>query len=218
MPRRGRGPCLCWRHERRKGGNVIARATWIIIDGSKHIATGCFAGENSKAQECLARYITEKYSPVRRERLIETIDVADVLNVYYDDTRARQANQSKLDERILRLASWWGGKTLADVNGESCRGLTRRGVAAMVERDAISKTSGLRLTTMKRKAIIAAEFAWFCRRKGFPVSGGSHDQKPHCLYGPVGVIERRKPSMSAVSRVRRLKPISGRCGTLRDSF
>lgn len=121
MPRRGRGPCLCWRHERRKGGNVIARATWIIIDGSKHIATGCFAGENSKALECLARYITEKYSPVRRERLIETIDVADVLNVYYDDTRARQANQSKLDERILRLASWWGGKTLADVNGESCR-------------------------------------------------------------------------------------------------
>ncbi|MEY9740882.1 integrase [Bradyrhizobium japonicum] len=121
MPRRGRGPYLYWRNERRKGGKAIARATWIIIDGSKHIATGCFAGENSKAQECLARYITEKYSPVRRERLIETIDVADVLNVYYDDTRTRQANQSKLDERILRLASWWGGKTLADVNGESCR-------------------------------------------------------------------------------------------------
>ncbi|MEY9127004.1 integrase [Bradyrhizobium yuanmingense] len=121
MPRRGRGPYLYWRNERRKGGKAIARATWIIIDGSKHIATGSLCWRRFKSTGILARYITEKYSPVRRERLIEAIDVADVLNVYYDDTRARQANQSKLDERILRLASWWGGKTLADVNGESCR-------------------------------------------------------------------------------------------------
>lgn len=43
----------------------------------------------------LARYITAKYSPVRRLRDIEKIDVADVLTVYYDDTaRGKLTNQS----------------------------------------------------------------------------------------------------------------------------
>jgi hypothetical protein len=103
MPRRSRGPRLWWRKERRKGRKIIAQGTWIVIDGGQHHATGCFAGEARKAQEYLASYIAEKYSPDRRLRDIESIDVADVLSVYDEDCRERQANRPKFDERLSRL-------------------------------------------------------------------------------------------------------------------
>ena len=91
MPRRSRGPRLWWRKDRHKNGKVIAKGTWFIIDGKPHHATGCFAGEDRAAQECLAKYIADKYQSERRMRDIESIDVADVLSLYTDDCRDRQA-------------------------------------------------------------------------------------------------------------------------------
>jgi hypothetical protein len=125
MPRQSRGPRLWWRKERRVGRKLLAQGTWIVIDGGQHHATGCFAGETRKAQEFLASYIAQKYSPDRRLKDIESIDVADVLNVYDEDCRELQANKVKFDERIARLASWWGGKMLAEVNGVNCRAYTK---------------------------------------------------------------------------------------------
>jgi integrase len=125
MPRQSRGPRLWWRKERRRGRKVVARGTWLVIDGGKHYSTGCFAGEDRKAQEFLAAYIAEKYSPERRLKDIESIDVADVLSVYDDDCRERQANKVKFDERLARLVKWWGGKMLSDVTGVSCRAYTK---------------------------------------------------------------------------------------------
>jgi integrase len=125
MPRQSRGPRLWWRKERRRGRKIIAKGTWLIIDGGKHHATGCFAGENRKAQEFLAAYIAEKYTPDRRLRDIESIDVADVLSVYDEDCRERQANKVKFDERLARLVKWWGGKMLSAVNGVNCRAYTK---------------------------------------------------------------------------------------------
>jgi hypothetical protein len=39
MPRPGKGARLWLRPARRKDGRTIANAVWLIIDGSKHIAT-----------------------------------------------------------------------------------------------------------------------------------------------------------------------------------
>ena len=125
MPRQSRGPRLWWRKERRRGRKIIARGTWIVIDDGEHHATGCFVGENRKAQEFLVGYIEEKYSPERRLKDIESIDVADVLSVYDEDCRERQANKAKFDERLARLAKWWGGKTLSEVTGVNCRAYTK---------------------------------------------------------------------------------------------
>jgi hypothetical protein len=36
-----------------------------------------------------------------------------------------QANKEKFDERITRLAKWWGGKMLAAVSGVNCRAYTK---------------------------------------------------------------------------------------------
>jgi integrase len=125
MPRQSRGPRLWWRKERRQGRAIIARGTWIVIDAGSHHATGCFAGQDREAQEFLAAYIAEKYSPDRRLRDIESIDVSDVLSVYDEDCRERQANKVKFDERLGRLVKWWGGKMLSEVNGVNCRAYTK---------------------------------------------------------------------------------------------
>ncbi|SNT61537.1 Site-specific recombinase XerD [Tardiphaga sp. OK246] len=121
MSRRSKGPRLWWRKERRKGRQLLQQGAWFVIDQGKHIATGCFAGEDQQAQQFLASYIEGKYSPDRVLRDIKDIDVADVLSIYDDDCGANQANRAKLDERLVRLGRWWGGKTLSDVNGVNCR-------------------------------------------------------------------------------------------------
>jgi integrase len=53
--------------------------------------------------------------------IIESIDIADMLSVYDEDCRERQANKAKFDERITRLVKWWGGRALSEINGASCR-------------------------------------------------------------------------------------------------
>ena len=125
MPRRTQGPHLWWRKERRKDGKIVAKGVWIIVDGGNHHATGCFAGENREAQERLAAYIADKYRANRRVKDIEDIDLADVLALYDEDCRERQANKAKFDERMARLARWWGGKMLSAVTGATCRAFTK---------------------------------------------------------------------------------------------
>lgn len=121
MPRRSKGAHLWLRPARRKHGRVVARAVWIIIDGSRHISTGCFEGQAGEAEKRLAEYIAAKYQPARRARDIAQIDVADVLSIYLDDCGGRQADQDELARRIGKLNEFWGGKTLASVNAASCR-------------------------------------------------------------------------------------------------
>src|SRR3569832_1500663 len=122
MPRRKHPPRLWLRRGRRNpNGRGRGKAVWIILDSGKQIATGCLEGEDTRAQQALAEYIAEKHRPTRRERDIEQIHIADVLSIYVDDCGGRQANQHKFYERISRLNDYWGGKMLAEGNGDSCR-------------------------------------------------------------------------------------------------
>ena len=122
MPRRKQPPRLYLRAARRsKGGKLRAQAVWVILDGGKHIATGCIKSEDRQAQQALAQYLAAKHNPVRKEQDIEVIDIADVLSIYDDDTRSRQANVGQFDKRLRRLNEFWGGKMLSKVTGESCR-------------------------------------------------------------------------------------------------
>jgi hypothetical protein len=137
MPRRMRPPRLWLRPARKsKRGKPRATAVWIILDGGKHIATGCVKGEDRAAHQALSAYIAAKHKPVRKECDIEDIDVADVLSIYDDDTRLRQANPGKFDERLRRLNDFWGGRKLSDVTGETCRAyVTTRGNKGGARRD-----------------------------------------------------------------------------------
>ncbi len=122
MPRRNKGARLWLRRDRHdRHGRRVAKATWIIVDGHKHVATRCAEDETATAEARLAAYIAAKYQPARRERDIEAIDIADVLLVYHADRRPALALPEKLDERLSRLNEFWGGRMLADISGATCR-------------------------------------------------------------------------------------------------
>jgi hypothetical protein len=107
-------------------GKLISNGTFVIIDDGKFIRTQCYVGEDIEARKRLTEYMINKYEPTRRERDIESIDVADVLSVYLDDCRDGQANKAKLDERLERLTKWWGGKMLSEVTAKACRDYARK--------------------------------------------------------------------------------------------
>jgi hypothetical protein len=120
MPRNGKGARL-WLRPARRRGNSVANAVWIIIDGSRHIATGCVKSQAREAEKRLAAYIAEKYSPTCHARDIDRIDVADVLSIYFDDCGPRITDQLKLQRTIGRLNEFWGGKMLSQVSAAECR-------------------------------------------------------------------------------------------------
>lgn len=108
--------------ERDSEGKLRKRAVWIIRDGSRSIITGCAAIDREGAEKKLGDYISEKYQPGRdRDSRAAEVLVTDVLAVYQKDKVPEQARPEKSIERIMQLGQWWVGKTLADINGETCR-------------------------------------------------------------------------------------------------
>lgn len=119
MPRRKQLPRLWLRKFRKHRGSARA-ATWIILDGTRHISTGCAADETALAQQKLAQYIGEKHRPSRRKRDIYIL-IADVLSIYLDDRVPLQARPGSARDCVQRLNEFWGALRLADVNGVTCR-------------------------------------------------------------------------------------------------
>lgn len=128
MPRVSKGPRLWKRPARRKDGKIIGSAVWVIKDGGRHIATGCIARPTgtrppAEAEQALADYIANKYTPVRRERNVDVIDIADVLSIYRDDKRGAfetEALKRKFDNRIARLNEFFGDKKLGQMSTQLC--------------------------------------------------------------------------------------------------
>jgi hypothetical protein len=56
MPRRTKGARL-WLRPARRRGKSLANAVWIIIDGNRHIATGCLKSQAREAERQLAHLI-----------------------------------------------------------------------------------------------------------------------------------------------------------------
>ena len=103
-------------------GKLARRATWVIRDGSRKIRTGCARADREGAERALAEYIAKKYTvPRDRGRHPSQILVLDVLNIYLIDKTPKHSDPTITKARIMTLAAWWGDKTLADVNGTSCR-------------------------------------------------------------------------------------------------
>lgn len=123
MPRPAKGARLWLQPEERDdGGALRKRAVWVIRDGERKISTGCAPGDRAGAEQALAAYIAGKYQvPRDRSRHPSEILIADILNIYLTDVAPSQAREAEVKQRILKLAEWWGLKTLAEVNGRACR-------------------------------------------------------------------------------------------------
>lgn len=108
--------------ERDQQGRLARRATWVIRDGSHKVRTGCARADREGAERALAEYIAAKYQvPRERGRRPSEILVLDVLNIYLADKATKHSDPSITKGRIMTLAAWWGDKTLAQVNGTTCR-------------------------------------------------------------------------------------------------
>jgi integrase len=123
MPRPAKGIRLWLRpEERNPDGTLRKRAVWVIRDGPRKISTGCAAHDRAGAERQVGEYLAEKYRPNRsRGRHPSEILIADVLAIYLNDVAPRHAREDETKQRVLTLDSWWAERTLADVNGATCR-------------------------------------------------------------------------------------------------
>jgi hypothetical protein len=123
MPRPAKGIRLWLRpEERNSDGTLRKRAVWVIRDGPRKISTGCAANDRTGAERQVAEYLARKYQPNRsRGRHPSQILIADVLAIYLKDVAPRHSREDETKQRILTLDSWWSERTLADVNGATCR-------------------------------------------------------------------------------------------------
>ena len=134
MPRPAKGPRLWPQAERRDPdtGNLLERAVWIIRDGAVKRSTGIGVTDRRKAppeaEQALAEYLTAKHSAPRDGyHPLAAIPVADVINIYLTDCAASQARPQEVAARARALLTFWGNRTLAEVNGESCRRYVAQG-------------------------------------------------------------------------------------------
>ncbi|CAO4179664.1 Integrase family protein [Methylorubrum aminovorans] len=137
MPRAAKGPRLYLVAARRNAeGRVVVAARWVIRDGTKMLTTGCGESDVAGAHQALADYIRAAHRPARSQRGLDDISVADVLNIYATDHVAQHPDRHRIAQRLQRLLDWWGGKTLAQVTGATCRAYaTHRGNAGGARRD-----------------------------------------------------------------------------------
>jgi integrase len=124
MSRPAKGIRLWLRPEERNAdGTLRKRSVWVIRDGPRKISTGCIAQDRAGAERAVGEYLAHKYQPSRaRGRHPSEILIADVLAIYLKDIAPRHAREEETKQRVLTLDSWWGDRTLADVNGANCRG------------------------------------------------------------------------------------------------
>ena len=117
MPRKAKGARLYLKPARRKGEEPI----WVIRDGSRTISTGFGASFSKDAEKRLNEYLSSKYQPERRERLLSEIKIRDVITIYLKDVVPGQASIKKAGGRAERLLTFFGAKSLDDLNGKLCR-------------------------------------------------------------------------------------------------
>jgi len=136
---------------RRKGRVPV----YAIRDGRFFRSTGCRLDERDKAEEALADYINQKRPDTSRRHTHE-IGVAEVLNLYQMDLPQNKPSRELIGYHVANLLQYWGGKSLADVKGSTCRAYldSRAGKP--------TKTGGVKSSTVRRelKTLSAAINHW----------------------------------------------------------
>lgn len=94
---------------------------WTILDGETEIFTGCGAGDERGAQEELARYLAARFRAGASKRDPARIQIPDVLSLYMRDVAPRTAAPKLIGYHAVPLLGFFGGKSLADINGALCR-------------------------------------------------------------------------------------------------
>ncbi len=94
--------------------------TWVIKDGNARISTECPEHDIGAAQERLAAHLAAKYEP-QRGGAAAKVTIGDVLLVYLQERSDRTARPKETEAMIGRLNAFWGGMTVSQIKGLSCR-------------------------------------------------------------------------------------------------
>src|SRR4051794_29236247 len=119
MPRRAKGPRLWWRPAR-----ADRVGSWFILDGPRQRGTGLGTGASAAEKDAaLKAYLTEKHTEhaTTGTRDPSRILIDDVLALYVRDKAGKQARPESVVSRVQFLRQFWGGRTLDEVNGMTCR-------------------------------------------------------------------------------------------------
>lgn len=113
MPRPAKGPRLYLNP---------AERVWIIRDGPRAERTGCGEFDRTGAEKKLGAYLATKFQPSVRQGDIAQILVAEVLAAYATEhvPSLKPASIESAGYNITSLLSWWGTRTLAEVNKVNC--------------------------------------------------------------------------------------------------
>ncbi len=128
MSRYAKGPRLWLRPARRdQRGELTHPAVYLILDTGVQLSTGCAQDCREDAEQQLADYIAQKYDRARHDlRAPDRIPVADVIAKYARDVAPSHTRPAQVAYHLERLAKWFEGKTLADINGPMCRAYARQ--------------------------------------------------------------------------------------------
>ncbi|MEX6507724.1 integrase [Jiella sp. M17.18] len=124
MPRH-RKPARLWLEPERRSrdGRVTEAAVWKIKDGKIRISTGCHADNHAGAEAALQAYLAKRHAdaePVRDKAAADTA-IADVVRHYVENRSDRISDPDLLLYRAGRLTEFWGDRSLADIDGRTCR-------------------------------------------------------------------------------------------------
>lgn len=112
----GKGPRLWFR----KPGHGRAGVWLILDDDGFQRSTGCGADARGQAEAQLQAYLAEKHRPSGGRRPDEVF-VADALNLYLRDVAPKHRRPHETGQRVAELLTFWNGKRLSDIIGETCR-------------------------------------------------------------------------------------------------
>src|SRR5262245_31900354 len=96
-------------------------ATWTILDGAHEFGTGCSAGDRAGAEAALRDYLSRSWQPPSGPNRPGALLISEALTAYlreWASTRTSSAWIASMAEPVLQ---WWGAKSLAEINGRSCR-------------------------------------------------------------------------------------------------
>jgi integrase len=134
MSREGKGPYLNREADQWKNGKIRRHSTWVIRDGRtgkrRTGVSGSLPQGHPDVQAAFAAYLAEKeakraadyQAPRRRNCRADQILIAEALAQYVIKLQ-RTVRPPRLKEakaRIANLGGFWRGKTLDDINPQSC--------------------------------------------------------------------------------------------------
>jgi integrase len=142
MPRPAKGPRLWLQPARRDSkGQATEPAVWCIRDdNNKKLSTGIPDSENGRppqaAIEALTEYLNLRKTPRIKDRDPSQILISDVIDIYDNDKGINHARPADTRARLLRIAKFFNGKTLSDLNKGTCAAyVTHRGKQAAARRE-----------------------------------------------------------------------------------